>query len=252
MNKLLIVEDEPLIRAGLKQYFNWANFGIDTILEAENGQEGVNIFTKEQPGLIITDIRMPIMNGLDMIREIRTLDICTSIIILTGYNEFEYAQKAIKYGGIHDFLIKPLQYKESYQAISSCIKKRRAFHNDMDDEIRETNNIITNKEQQLFQQIENFIIENLEYNVSLQVIANHFFYNPSYLSRLFKSTLNINYTDFVRDLKIKVSCNKLRDPNLNMKDVYQKSGFNSYKQFLSAFRRITGMTPTDYRKNLRL
>lgn len=251
MYTLLIVEDEPLIRAGLKQYFDWNSFDITTILEASDGQQGVDIYHKEEPDLIITDIRMPIMSGLDMIREIRSVDISTKIIILTGYNEFEYAQKAIQYGGVHDFLIKPLQYKESYQAIASCMAQIRFSANQVHDDGGSEPDGTVDKEKVLFQQIETFIIENIQCDVSLQVIAEHFFYNPSYLSRLFKSTLEMNYTEFVREIKVKIARNNLENPTLNMRDVSKHSGFNSYKQFLQAFRLVTGMTPTDYRRNLR-
>ncbi|MGB3100781.1 MAG: response regulator, partial [Psychrobacillus psychrotolerans] len=66
MYKLMIVEDEPVIRSGLKQYFDWKELGVETIVEAENGKDGVDTALIELPHLIITDIRMPVMDGLEM------------------------------------------------------------------------------------------------------------------------------------------------------------------------------------------
>lgn len=245
MYSLLIVEDEPIIRAGLKKYFDWTTFNITTILEAPNGEEGLEIAIAKKPDLIITDIRMPKMNGLDMIKHIRKQEIPTNIIILTGYNEFDYAKKAIQYGGVKDFLIKPLQYEESYQSIKrwfddvSKEKPNTSVINDIPDD------------DELFDQIKDYIISNITDDISLQHIAEHFFYNPSYLSRLFKLKLNMNFTDFVRIIKINIAKEHLNNSDLNMQEVSSLSGFSSYKQFLHSFRVTTNMTPTDYRRHLR-
>lgn len=126
MFKLLIVEDEPLIRAGLRHYFDWENLGITSIVEAENGREGIAIALRERPDLVITDIRMPEIDGLDMIGLLSGSLPETVFIILTGYNEFAYAQQAIRLGVVHDFLIKPLIYEESLKTIVSSLDRIRA------------------------------------------------------------------------------------------------------------------------------
>lgn len=128
MYKLLIVEDEPLIRAGLQHYFNWTELGFTTIVEAVNGKEGWLLALQEQPDLIITDIRMPEMDGLQMIEHIRATLPDTLFIILTGFNDFEYAQKAIRLGGVHAFLLKPLEYDESFATLQSCMATLKQRH----------------------------------------------------------------------------------------------------------------------------
>lgn len=247
MYTLLIVEDEPVIRMGLKKYFDWDAFQISTILEATNGVEGLAIAKTEKPHLIITDIRMPEMNGLEMIKQIRQQSLSTQIIILTGYNEFEYAQKAIQYGGVRDFLIKPLQYDESYRSISKCMQLIKEEHAGNDTDISGDTH-----DNDLFLKIEDYIMNHLTKDTSLQTIAEHFYYNPSYLSRLFKTKLQMNYTEFVRDIKIKVAKKNLENSALNMQEVSSLSGFSSYKQFLHTFRMVEDTTPTDYRRQLRM
>lgn len=123
MFKLMIVEDEPLIRTGLTHYFSWQELGFHTIIEAENGKDGLATALRELPDLVITDIRMPEMDGLQMIQEIRAELPHTVFIILTGFNDFALAQKAIRIGGIHAFLLKPLEYEESLRTIQECITK---------------------------------------------------------------------------------------------------------------------------------
>lgn len=129
MYKLMIVEDEPLIRLGLKHYFSWEELEVHSIIEAENGLEGLEAALREVPDLVITDIRMPEMDGLQMIEQIRMVLPDTVFIILTGFNDFEYAQKAIRVGGVHAFLLKPLEYEESLATLRNCMdllkEKRR-------------------------------------------------------------------------------------------------------------------------------
>ncbi|ACT04806.1 response regulator transcription factor [Paenibacillus sp. JDR-2] len=123
MLKVMIVEDEPLIRAGLKHYFPWEQLGVGGIVEAENGKAGVDVALREEPDLIVTDIRMPEMNGLEMIEQLKPLLPNASFIILTGYNEFKYAQEAIRLGVVQEYLLKPLEYDVSMEAITACINR---------------------------------------------------------------------------------------------------------------------------------
>lgn len=120
MFKLMLVEDEPIIREGLKYYFDWESLSFTTIIEAENGQEGIELALKERPDLIITDVRMPVMNGLDMIEQLRLQLPNSLFVILTGYNDFQYAKRAIQLGGITEYLLKPLQYEDSLATIEKC------------------------------------------------------------------------------------------------------------------------------------
>lgn len=123
MLKVMIVEDEPLIRAGLKQYFPWNELGVGEISEAVNGKEGIEVALRELPDLIVTDIRMPEMDGLEMIGQLKSLLPNAGFIILTGYNEFNYAQEAIRLGVVQQYLLKPLEYDVSMEALTACISQ---------------------------------------------------------------------------------------------------------------------------------
>ena len=122
MCKLLIVEDEWIIRTGLRHYFPWQELGVNDIYEAENGADGLQLALEVRPDLIISDIRMPEMNGLEMIEQLRHLLPDTFFIILTGYNEFEYAKQAIRLGHIQDYLLKPLEYEESMKSVQNTLQ----------------------------------------------------------------------------------------------------------------------------------
>lgn len=259
MYKLMIVEDEPLIRSGLKQYFDWKELGVHTIIEAENGKDGVDRALIELPHLVITDIRMPVMDGLEMIGQLRSKLPDTLFIILTGHNEFEYAQKAIHYGGVYDYLLKPLQYEKSFSVIVNCLEKIRlkqlmpqSFEQLTDRGTNQGVGIAPEEGLQLFEKIESYIKLHLDQELTLNMVAEHFFYHPSYLSRLFKTKLNKNYMTFVSEIRINYALQCLKVSQHSIADVASLCGYKSYKHFVKVFKSITQMTPTEYRKQLRL
>lgn len=104
--RLLYVEDERLIRESVAKQIQ-KMFPLE-VFTACHGEEGVELFKKYKPEIVLTDIRMPVCDGLEMTRQIRELSQDTIIVIVTAYADFEYARTALQYQ-VHDFLIKPLQ-----------------------------------------------------------------------------------------------------------------------------------------------
>lgn len=105
MFKVLIVEDEILVRVGLRSMINWKSLDMIVIGDACNGKQALEIYEKEMPDIILTDIKMPIMGGLELIKQIREKNKEVKIIILTCYEEFEYLHEAMKMG-VTDYILK--------------------------------------------------------------------------------------------------------------------------------------------------
>ena len=103
--KILIVEDEVLVRCGLRSMVNWEKLGLDVIGDASNGKEALEIYEKEKPDIVMTDIKMPVMDGLELIEKIREQDQSTRIVLLTCYEEFSYLMRAMKLG-VSDYILK--------------------------------------------------------------------------------------------------------------------------------------------------
>lgn len=107
MVKILIVDDEPIIRAGIISSINWEEYGVEIAGEAKNGREALEKVRAVMPDIILTDIRMPVMDGLDFVQSLRELGSEAKIVILSGYSDFDYAKKAIGLG-VSDYLLKPV------------------------------------------------------------------------------------------------------------------------------------------------
>ena len=119
--RILIVEDEVMIREGLAKLIKF-HTGHTVIGEASNGQEGLNLAVRFKPQLVITDIRMPVMDGLQMIEKFHEMNLNIRAVILSGYSEFEYARKAIYYG-VEDYLLKPLAAEDIVDVLERIEKK---------------------------------------------------------------------------------------------------------------------------------
>jgi two-component system response regulator YesN len=112
MHKVVLVDDEHFVRKGIISLIDWEECGFQVCAEADNGEDALEIIDQVKPDLVITDIRMPVLDGLELIRQlVEEKEAHTKFIILSGYNDFSYAQKAVRYG-VCDFILKPLEKEE--------------------------------------------------------------------------------------------------------------------------------------------
>lgn len=112
MYKVLLVDDEMFVRKGLTQLIDWNALGYAVTEEAENGEEALEIIDRTKPDLVVTDIRMPVLDGLGLIASVREkIKEVPEFIIISGYHDFKYAQQAIRYG-VHDYVLKPVDEDE--------------------------------------------------------------------------------------------------------------------------------------------
>ena len=125
MIKVLIVEDEAGARNLLKIIVNWEEFHMKIMGEASNGREALFCMEKELPDLVVTDIRMPVMDGIELAEEIMKKYPSVKVIIITAYDEFKYAQQAIR-AGAAGFILKPMKRQETWsiQTKRRCIPER--------------------------------------------------------------------------------------------------------------------------------
>ncbi len=162
MYRVLIVDDEPIIRKGLRSIINWKNFDCEVIAEASDGLDGLELVRKHKPDIIITDIKMPEADGLSMIKQIKEDVPESKIIILTGHRNFDYAHEAVKLG-VTDFLLKPSRIEELTAAISRAVKELN-FQKQRNEEL--------NKLSHLFNQNISVLREKLLYDIIYEINTN--------------------------------------------------------------------------------
>lgn len=116
MKKVLLVDDEIFVRKGLRSLIDWKKCGFEVYDETDNGEDALELIKETSPDLVITDIRMPVLDGLELIKQVSTLEPKPKFIVISGFNDFKYAQHAIRYG-VHDFILKPIDQDEMEAAL---------------------------------------------------------------------------------------------------------------------------------------
>lgn len=122
MLKVIFVDDEPIIREGLREVIDWNEYGFEVIGTAENGQKGLDMIRLHQPDLAFVDIKMPKLNGIDMAGLAKKNGYRTKFVILSGYSQFSYAQKAIQLG-MESYLLKPIDEEELIPLVEEIAQK---------------------------------------------------------------------------------------------------------------------------------
>ena len=134
-------DDEELIRNAIFKMIDWHSLGCEVIATARNGSEAYQIYLDSYPEIIITDLLMPVMNGIEFMERIREKDKDVKVIVLSGYGEFEYAQKAIRLGA-RDYILKPAGVEDMSALIMQCVKEieadkaKKLFHSESVDFFR--------------------------------------------------------------------------------------------------------------------
>ncbi|MSC85752.1 response regulator [Eubacterium sp. am_0171] len=116
MLSVLIVDDEPAAIDAMVQIVNWEEINLSVCARAYNGKEGLEKFRELHPDIVLTDVRMPLMDGIEMSRQIKAESPDTMIILVSGYNEFEYVQSALQFGAI-EYLLKPTDPDKLHQVL---------------------------------------------------------------------------------------------------------------------------------------
>ena len=115
MYTIVVADDDEDLRRTIIRKIDWESIGFQVVGEAENGVEALELVTKNEPDLLLTDIRMPFISGLELARQVREVRPSTQIAFLSGYDDFSYAQEAIRYN-IISYLLKPISLEEEPSA----------------------------------------------------------------------------------------------------------------------------------------
>lgn len=252
MIKVLLVEDEDMIRKGLAYTFNWAVQDCILIGEAKNGRDGLEKIQSLQPDIVITDISMPIMNGIEMIQNAQK-DYRFASIIISGYEEFHLAQKAITLG-VTDYLLKPLDHSELIVAIQNCKKRLK--------EIRIAETIETDQPTvsvlpQLSQTSSTvvsaallFIQNNFKEKFGIQDMADALDVSYATLSNRFKEETRCTINDYLNRYRIQKSIELMMKGEETIYIIANEVGFQDYKYFISVFKKYVNHTPSTFIQNI--
>ena len=245
---LVIVEDEKLILEELVTTVDWASIGVSVVATAEDGVMGEKIIKEYNPDIVITDIRLPLQDGLTMVSKCPLLD--QNVLVLSGYTDFEYTRKAIQLG-VYDYLEKPVDDEELLKVCSTLADKIREEHKSEKQEDGAFRiNLPTGFHNHQISCIVTSIKENYEKPIGLADAAEYIRLSENHLSTLFKEVTGINFLQYLNGYRLNMAIDMMKEGGVNISEIAPKCGFQNPGYFAKIFTRYFGMTPTQFRDQL--
>ena len=253
MYRILVADDEPIERSVVSKKIQTFFPDQFEIVLAENGREAVSLFREKECQIALLDIEMPGMNGLEAAASIRAEDDYACIIFLTAFDEFDYAKKAITLRAL-DYLLKPGNDVELITAIEEAVREVEKLKSQPPENRKETSeNTLCSEElgnvrvKAVAERILSYIDANYAQDISMQDAARAMGYADAYFCKIFKESFDKSFMVYLADYRMEKAKELLEDMTVNIKDVGSSVGYRDSNYFTKVFKRIVGVTPTEYR-----
>ncbi|MBS4202581.1 response regulator transcription factor [Lederbergia citrea] len=241
--KVLIADDETIVRTGLKATINWKKYNMEVIADVPNGEKGWHEFLTHSPDVIITDIVMPVVGGIEFANRIKEHSPATKILLLSCHQDFEYAQEGMRLGA-SGYLVKTSFNEEELAG----------FLRNFQEEIMEERGklagefqISTDHWPAPMKAAVKYIIEHLSTPILVSEVAEIVGLSRSHFSTLFKKTAGESFHAFIDRMKMDRAMELLELTQAPIQDVAEQIGMMDSKYFSKWFKKTTGFTPTEYR-----
>lgn len=243
--KVMLVDDEKWVLEDLKSIINWEVEGFTVSVAVTDSEAVANLCRHIKPDIIISDISMPGMTGLQLLRDIKRTNPDIIFIMISAYSEFSYAQEAIKYGA-SDYLLKPIKAKELKEALH---RAKEQLENENRQPEMEYLYSKSAGEEAVVRTIK-YIHDNYEKKLEIQRIADDFNINQNYLGSIFKKKTGKTFTGYLIEYRMARALELLTYTNLTAYEVSIKVGYSEYGHFSKAFKKHFGKTVNEMKKDL--
>ncbi|WP_078547651.1 response regulator transcription factor [Litchfieldia alkalitelluris] len=249
---ILIVDDEPRTRQGLKKALETWSKGNYEIISAESSSESLEIISKQKVHLLLTDISMPEMTGLEMLDTLKKQKQVPVVIVISAYSEFSYAQEAIRLG-VHNYLLKPVNKLKLIEVVEEALeyeanRERIGMIQKVVDSKLVDIKLDDQKEESPITKAIKYVDDHLSHPLTLNDVAKHVHLNPSYLSVLFKDQVNMNFSEYVTRSRLQLAKQLLINTKKTVNEIAEEAGYGTSKYFIKLFKEHEGLTPSKYRK----
>lgn len=244
MSVVMIVEDEQLELEFLKSIVAEELRPEDKLITCDSGVQAVKLAKQHRPDIIVMDILIPEMDGLQALQEIKKFLPYANVIILSACSDFTYAQTAIRLK-VQEYLLKPIKpsvFKQVFHNLLTNITTNQA-QSDHEETVEPKTNQLYFIEKSL-----KYIHENYKQKLPLQAVSSYVFLNPQYFSRVFKKEVGVTYIDYVNKLKIEHACKMLETTDYPAYRISSECGFTDPSYFNRVFVQQMNMTPKAYRR----
>lgn len=242
---VLIVDDESYMVTYIAGLVDWNLYGFDRVLTANGGSLARDLIRDHKPELLVTDIRMPKVSGLDLSRYIEENGFHTKVIILSGYSDFEYAKQALHYG-VSDYLVKPVLRQDFVETLERVLQKyfeQEAAAAQRSGRPKDREGVIA--------YLQSYIGENYAKDLSLEMLGEVAHLHPAYLSKIFKEIVGVNFSGYITDVRMQKAAKLLEETEYKVQEVMIQVGYQKSQHFAKLFKEKYGVTPKEYRQGKR-
>ena len=256
MHKILIADDEVIERTVLEKKLKKYYSDTCKILVAQNGRQALEIFEQDHPQIVILDIEMPGINGLEAAKEIRKKSRSCSIIFLTAFDEFSYAKAAISVHAL-DYLLKPCDERELINSVDEAIRLSRvsrpepsaeesaAQHRSSESRTSEEQPADESRQEETLAYIAQHYMEDL----AVKDIAGYLGYSEAYFCKIFKQSFGHSFVSYLTDYRMQKAEELMRTSRLSIKEIGKTVGYPDPNYFTKVFRRVRGVSPSEFRES---
>lgn len=254
MKTILIVDDEPRTREGVRKTISTWSSGRCRVETAASGVEALEWLQVQEAQLVVTDIRMPELGGLELIERIHRRSRPPAIIVISGYSEFELARQALRFGVV-DYLLKPLDKGQLVGAVEAALVKeehmQRIIRMEQLIDVKlleaagQEKGYVTKVQEAL-----RYIDQHLQDPLSLRETAEALHMNSSYLSVLFKEQTGLTFSEYLTHRRIQRARELLLGTSMPVAEIAEQVGYQTARYFVKVFRSLEGQSPGQYRQSL--
>jgi len=255
----VVVEDEKVLRKGLILTTPWLEYGCKIVGEADNGIEGEKLIERLQPDIVLTDVIMPGLNGIEMIRNLKGKS-DAEFVIISGFAEFDFAQTAMELG-VRRYLLKPIEdsrLKETLLEIVEVVKKKKqgvhqleVYRQNLDHDLFFEEYVSVQNSDYKEKYLEDalkLISEHYPEQITARDVAEYLEISESSFVKIFKKKTGYTFLKYLTLYRVKNSIKLLKNKNLRVCEVADLVGYTDCRYFGEVFKKYLGMTPLDYRR----
>lgn len=242
MYKILIADDEDEIRNGLRDYFPWKSIGFEVVGTASNSQQAYDIIQSQQVDVLLCDIVMPGMTGLDLAKQLHEESNSVQIVLMSAYSDFHYAKEALEYG-VKNYILKSMHFDELIQTLAKlkdALDKSNAPPPDIFISLPYNEKIIF--------RVKEYVKSNYT-NASLEIIALELSLSADYLGKTFKKLEGKAFSDYVMQVRMEKAAALLQDIQYKIYEISDMVGYSNQFNFTRAFKSYFNKTPREYRQD---
>lgn len=253
MYRIVIVEDEEIIRKGMQYAFPYDDWDCVVVGDARNGEEAIKVIQDKKPHIVLTDIEMPIMNGIEMMMQIEEN---ISFIVISGYDDFSYVQEAMSLDAV-GYLLKPIVEedlkKQLYKAIQRYeMRKEYLLNQEVKDQTKDIDvfDDIRSGKDDIVDAMILYIESNYMNRFKLQDVCEHLHYSESLLKKRFKEVTTITFNDYLNRYRVSQAIQLMKDGDKVVHNVAELVGFSDYKYFNKVFQKYVGYSMREFMRLL--